>query len=187
MPTIVAISGSLRAKSFNTMLLHAAVAAAPEGTTFEVLSIRDVPLYDGDVEAATGAPPAVAALKAKIAAADGLLLVTPEYNGSIPGPFKNAIDWMSRPAAEIPRVFGGKPAGVIGATPGPGGTTLSQAAWLPVLRALGTVPYFGARLGVSGAGKVFDEHGQLTDAGVRAQVDKYVAGFAQFVARNRRP
>src|SRR6516165_9146617 len=111
MPTIVAISGSLRAKSFNTMLLRAAVAAAPPGATFDVASIRDVPLYDGDVEAATGAPPAVAALRAKIAAADGLLLATPEYNGSIPGVLKNAVDWMSRPAAEIAHVFGGKPVG----------------------------------------------------------------------------
>jgi NAD(P)H-dependent FMN reductase len=186
MPTIVAISGSLRAKSYNTMLLRAAVAAAPAGTSFDVASIRDIPLYDGDAEAATGSPPAVAELKAKIAAADGLLLVTPEYNGSIPGVLKNVIDWLSRPPADIAHVFGGKPAGVIGATPGPGGTTLSQAAWLPVLRALGTLPYFGGRLGVSGAGKVFDEQGQVVDEKVRAQIEKYVAGFAQFVASNRR-
>jgi NAD(P)H-dependent FMN reductase len=131
-------------------------------------------------------PPAVVALKAKVAAADALLLVTPEYNGSIPGVLKNAIDWLSRPAADIPRVFGGKPVGVIGATPGPAGTILSQAAWLPVLRALGMVPYFGGRLGVSGAAKVFDEQGKVVDDKVRAQVEKYVAGFAQFVASHHR-
>ncbi len=186
MPTIVAISGSLRAKSYNTMLLHAAVAAAPPGVTFDVASIRDIPLYDGDVEAASGPPPAVALLKAKIQAADGLLLVTPEYNGSLPGVLKNAIDWLSRPAADIPRVFGGKPAGVIGATPGPNATTLSQAAWLPVLRALGVAPYFGGRLGVPGAAKVFDEQGKIVDDKVRAQVDKYMAGFVAFVAASHR-
>ena len=182
MPTIVAISGSLRSKSFNTLLLGAAVEVAPPGTTFEVGSIKDIPLYDFDVETASGIPPAVAALKDKIAAGGGLLLVTPEYNNSVPGVFKNAIDWLSRPPADIGRVFGGRPVGVIGATPGPGGTSLAQAAWLPILRALGTLPYFGARMMVSGAGKLFDEHGKLTDPSVRGQLEKYIAGFAKFVA-----
>lgn len=85
----------------------------------------------------------MAALKDRIAAADGLLLVTPEYNNSIPGVFKNAIDWLSRPASDIGRVFDGKPVGLIGATPGGMGTPFSQTAWLPVLRTLGTRPFFG--------------------------------------------
>lgn len=97
MPHLVALSGSLRAASINTMLLHAAVDAAPPGTNVEVASIQGIPLYDGDVEAASGSPPAVQALKDRIARADGLLLATPEYNSSIPGVFKNAIDWLSRP------------------------------------------------------------------------------------------
>jgi len=83
--------------------------------------------------------------QAAIAAADGLLLVTPEYNNSIPGVFKNAIDWLSRPPADISRVFGGKPVAIIGASPGGFGTILSQEAWLPVLRTLGTKPWFGGR------------------------------------------
>jgi NAD(P)H-dependent FMN reductase len=186
MTTIVAIAGSVRARSFNLMLLHAAVELAPAGTTVESASIKDIPLYDGDGEAASGVPPAVQALKDRIAAADGVLLVTPEYNNSLPGVFKNAIDWTSRPPADMARVYAGKPVGVIGATPGPGGTGLAQAAWLPVLRTLGTLPFFGARVQVSHAAKVFDEHGKLTDPAVRGQVEKYMAAFGRFVAHQAR-
>jgi NAD(P)H-dependent FMN reductase len=183
MPRIIGLSGSLRRGSFNSMLLRAAVAAAPEGTTIEVATIRGIPLYDGDVEAESGVPEAVARLKEQIVGADGLLLVTPEYNNGMPGVLKNTIDWLSRPAADIARIFGGRPVGIIGATPGPGGTSLSQAAWLPVLRTLGTLPWFGGRVSVSKAGQVFDAEGRLQDPVVRAQVDKYVAGFARFVER----
>jgi NAD(P)H-dependent FMN reductase len=183
MATILGISGSLRSGSYNTMLLRAAAALAPQGTTIEIASLRDIPLYDGDVEAKSGIPAPVAALKEQIVAAAGVLLVTPEYNNSLPGVLKNAIDWLSRPPADIARVFGGKPFGLIGATPGQGGTLLAQAAWLPVLRTLGTQPWFGARVHVSGADKVFDDKGGLTDAKVRGQLEKYVTGFAKFVAR----
>jgi NAD(P)H-dependent FMN reductase len=186
MVTILAIAGSVRARSFNQMLLRAAIERAPAGTTVETASIEDIPLYNGDLEAASGSPAPVEALKERIAKADGVLLITPEYNNSLPGVFKNAIDWTTRPPADLPRIYGGKPIGVIGATPGPGGTGMAQAAWLPVLRTLGTLPFFGARLQVAHAGKVFDEHGALTDATVRAQLDKYMAGFAAFVARQAR-
>jgi chromate reductase len=186
MTSLLAIAGSVRAKSFNAMLLRAAVEAAPAGVTVEVASIRGIPLYDGDDETSSGIPPAVAALKDRIAAAPGVLLVTPEYNNSLPGVFKNAIDWTSRPSADIQRVYGGKPIGVIGATPGRGGTGLAQAAWLPVLRTLGTLPYFGARVQVAEAAKVFDETGRLVDPAVKAVLAKYMAGFAEFVARHAR-
>ena len=186
MTTILAIAGSVRAKSFNAMLVRAAIELAPAGTTVETASIKDIPLYDGDAEAASGVPPPVQALKDRIVQARGVLLVTPEYNNSLPGVFKNAIDWTSRPASDIARVWGGRPTGVIGATPGRGGTGLAQAAWLPVLRTLGTLPFFGGRVQVSGAGKVFDDHGLLVDPTVRAQVEKYMAGFAAFVARHAR-
>ena len=95
--TILGIAGSLRQSSFNAALLRAAAAAAPAGCTVDIASIRGIPLYDGDVEEATGVPEMVETLKERVAAADGLLLVTPEYNNSIPGVFKNAIDWLSRP------------------------------------------------------------------------------------------
>src|SRR5262249_25279751 len=93
--TILAVAGSTRAGSFNQMLLRPAIGLAPAGTTVESASIAGIPLYDGDSEAASGVPPAVVALKERIARADGVLLVTPEYNNSLPGPFKNAIDWTS--------------------------------------------------------------------------------------------
>src|SRR5712691_8094834 len=104
--TILGIAGSLRQNSFNAALLRAAAAAAPAGCTVDIASIRGIPLYDSDVEAATGVPAVVETLKERVAAADGLLLVTPEYNNSIPGVFKNVIDWLSRPPQDIPRVSG---------------------------------------------------------------------------------
>ena len=186
MATIIGISGSLRAKSLNAALLRVAAELAPAGTTIQIESIREIPLYNGDVEAA-GAPAAVKALKDRIAAADGLLLVTPEYNNSIPGVFKNAIDWLSRPPDDSARVFGGKPVGLIGASPSRFGTLLSQTAWLQVLKALGTRPWFGQSLYLSGANKLFDAAGNLADEESRKRVQAYLAGFAKFVAESGRP
>src|SRR3954467_7246328 len=117
MTTILAIAGSLRDRSFNAMLMRAAAELAPAGTTVETASIKDIPLYDGDQEAEAGIPPVVQALKDRIAAAPGVLLVTPEYNNSLPGAFKNAIDWTSRPPADLGRGYGGKTIGGVGATP----------------------------------------------------------------------
>jgi NAD(P)H-dependent FMN reductase len=121
-------------------------------------------------------------LKAAIAAANGLLLSTPEYNNSIPGVFKNAIDWLSRPSADIAKVFGGKPVALFGASPGPYGTLLGQSAWLPTLRMLGTKPWFGGRLMVANADDVFDATGQLTDEGLKERLRKFLAGFVRFAA-----
>jgi chromate reductase len=182
MATIIGISGSLRRASYNTALLRAAAELAPAGLTIEIASIRDIPLYDGDLEDEHGVPEPVRKLQARIAAADGLLLVTPEYNNSIPGVLKNAIDWLTRPPAEIPRVFGGKPVALMGATPGQGGTALAHTAWLPVLRTLGTQPWFGPRAYVSGAARVFDAEQRMVDDAARATVTKFVTGLAEFVA-----
>ena len=182
MPNIVGISGSLRRGSFNTALLHAAVELAPAGTTIEIASIAEVPLYNGDVELA-GVPAPVQALKDKVASADGLLIATPEYNNSIPGVVKNTIDWLSRPPSDIPKIFRDKKVAIMGATPGQGGTLLSQAAWLPILRTLGVDPFFGGRLGVSGANKLFDADGKLVDNDVRERLKKFIEGFAAFCSR----
>jgi len=187
MATIVGISGALRRGSCNAALLRSAVELAPVGFEIEVVSIREFPLYDGDLEAEQGIPEPVRIVKDRITACDGLLLVTPEYNNSIPGVFKNAIDWMSRPPKDIARVFGGRPVALMGATPGPGGTILAHAAWLPVLRTLGTEFWSGPRVYVSNAAKVFDANGRLLDEGIRAAVARHLAGFAEFVARTRVP
>ncbi len=178
---IIGLAGSLRKGSYNSMLLRAAAELAPESVKLEVATIRGIPLYDGDAEAKDGIPEAVAALKDEIASADGLLLATPEYNGSIPGVFKNAIDWLTRPPADVPRVFGGRAVALTGATPGRLGTALAQAAWLPTLRALGTRVWAGPRLMVSSANKAFDEDGRLIDEGVRKNVREFMKGFAEFI------
>lgn len=182
MTTIIGLCGSLRQGSFNRMLLHAAVEAAPPGTVVNPESIREIPLYDGDVEEAQGVPLAVQRLKDRIAEADGLLLVTPEYNNSMPGVLKNAIDWLSRPAADIPRVFRGRSVAIMGATPGPGGTALSQAAWLPVVRTLGMRAWFERAVRISDAGSVFDGDGRVADAATRQRIRTFVEGFAVFAA-----
>lgn len=176
MPTIIGIAGSLRKGSFNKSLLRAAAERAPAGTTVEIASIAEFPLYDGDVEAEHGLPAAVTALKDRIAAADALLLVTPEYNGSIPGVFKNAIDWMSR-GGDMARVFGDKPVAIMGATPGMGGTRLAQTAWLPVLRVLGANAWFGKQLYVTGASKVFGPDGALVDDKIGQLVGEFMTAF----------
>lgn len=181
MMKIIGITGSLRSGSFNTALLRVGTGLVPSGTTLEITTLKGIPLYDGDIEVNEGVPPAVVALQAQIAAADALLLATPEYNNSIPGVFKNAIDWLSRPPSEIARVFGGRPVAVIGASPGGFGTILSQNAWLPVLRTLGTRPWFGGRLLVSRAQHVFNESGEMVDEAARKQLQAFLAGFVEFI------
>jgi len=180
--TIIGISGSLRRGSFNSALLRAATELMPEGAKLEIGSIEGIPLYNADVEAAEGVPGRVTELKNQIIASNGVILATPEYNNSIPGVTKNAIDWLSRPVADIKTVFGGRPFAIMGASPGGFGTILSQNAWLPVLRTLGTKPWFGSRLMVSRAGSVFDELGILKDDAVKKQLEDFLKGFVSFAS-----
>jgi len=182
---LIGLSGSLRQGSYNSALLRSAAGLMPDDAELVVASIRGIPLYDGDVEASQGIPEPVAALKEVIAAADGLLLVTPEYNNSIPGVFKNAIDWLSRPPADISRIFGGRPVAVIGASPGGFGTILSQNAWLPVLRTLGAEFWSGGRLMVSRAQTVFNQDGTLADQKIEEQLRTYLKGFVEFTRAAR--
>jgi chromate reductase, NAD(P)H dehydrogenase (quinone) len=180
MLTIIGISGSTRRGSFNSSLLRALAAAAPQDVEVRIESIAAIPLYNGDEEAAHGVPEPVAKLKDAIASAQELLLVTPEYNNSLPGVAKNAIDWCSRPPADLPRVFRHKPVAIAGASPGGFGTVLSQNAWLPVFRTLGANLYTGKLL-VSRASSVFDANGNVTDAAVRDSLQKFMAGFIAFI------
>lgn len=185
MTQLVGVSGSLRKGSFNTALLRAAVSLVPDGFALEVRTLHDIPLYDGDEEAAGKIPAAASDLKEAIVRADGVIFATPEYNGSIPGVFKNGVDWLSRPVADIKRVFGGKPLALFGASPGNYGTILAQTAWLPVLRALGVNYWTGGRLFVPRAATVFDADGNLTDLAIRDQLQKFLAGFTAFVSSSR--
>jgi NAD(P)H-dependent FMN reductase len=178
---IIGISGSLRSGSYNSALLRAAQQVLPADVQLEIGTIKGIPLYDGDVETRDGIPASVQALKNSIIQADGLLLVTPEYNNSMPGVLKNAIDWLSRPPADSGKVFGNRPVTIMGASPGGFGTVLAQAAWLPVLRTLGMRPWFGPKMLVSRANTVFDASGELQDEAVRKQLGTFMQGFADFI------
>ena len=176
MTTILGLSGSLRRASFNSGLLRAAAELAPSGTTIQIGAIHEVPLYDADLEAAQGIPASVQDLQAQLRDADGLLLVTPEYNNGIPGVFKNAIDWMSRGPGLA--YFVGKPVALLGASPGGFGTVLAQNDWLPVLRTLKAELWAEGRMLVSRASGLFDENGALTDDRTRAALRDFIAGYS---------
>ncbi|MDD5247578.1 MAG: NAD(P)H-dependent oxidoreductase [Rhodocyclaceae bacterium] len=185
---LIGLSGSLRSGSYNSAVLRAAVAMMPPDSELRIDSIAGIPLYDGDVESGEGIPAPVARLKDAIAAADGLLLMTPEYNNSVPGVAKNAIDWLSRPPADSARVFAGKPVAVAGASSGGFGTVLAQNAWLPVFRTLGADLWPGGRLLVSRAASIIDDNGEIVDAATRDNLAKFVRGFVGYVrARRARP
>lgn len=177
---VAAICGSLRRGSYNRLLLHAAIERAPEGLTFEEVAIRDFPPYDEDV-AAEGFPEVVTAAKQRIQAADGLLLVTPEYNFGVPGVLKNAIDWLSRPYTD--RTLRGKPIGVMGASTGWAGTVRAQMALRQTFTFLISPVFDGHTLHVSMAASAFDADGRLVNAGHVENLDTYLVRFAAWLDR----
>jgi len=182
MTEIIALSGSLRKGSWNTILANALAARAPDGCNVGVVTPAGIPLYDGDLEASEGVPREVEALKNRIAAADGLLLVTPEYNQGVPGVMKNTLDWLTRPPADIPRVLGNRAVALCGATPGTAGTRSAQYALLPTLRALGTRVWAGKTLYVAGAAKVFGDDGRLLDEDMDKRLTDFIKGFEGFAS-----
>lgn len=182
---IIGLSGSLRRGSFNSALLRCAAAQMPADSALQIEPIAGIPLYSGDDESAGGIPPVVMRLQDAIAAADGLLLASPEYNNSIPGVAKNAIDWLSRPPAAVPRVFRGRPVALAGASPGGFGTLLGQNAWLPVFRTLGSDLWAGGRLLVSHVAAVVGPDGEIGDAATIDAVRKYMDGFVAHIRARR--
>jgi chromate reductase, NAD(P)H dehydrogenase (quinone) len=182
MTRIIAISGSLRKGSFNTALLHTAKELMPTGVELQIASIEGIPLFNEDVEK-LGAPAAVNTLKDQFAAADGILISTPEYNNSIPGVLKNAIDWISRPNADMAKVFHGKPFALMGASPSGFGTLNAQTAWLPIIRYFKLRPCFANALYVSAAHEKFDANGKLTDEATLMNLKKFINDFALFAQK----
>ena len=164
---ILGISGSLRRHSFNRGLLRAAQAVAPGGVEIDVFDLSDVPLYNDDVNAA-GTPQPAAALQAAVLDADALLVATPEYNTSMSGVLKNAIDWASQPFPN--HVLRDKPVALMGASPGRFGTARAQGDVRSVLTALGCYVLPKPRLQVGGAGEKFSVEGDLQDETVRQQL-----------------
>lgn len=179
---VLAISGSLRRRSYNRALLAAAAECAPPGMSVDLLDpLADVPLFDEDLEQATGGgPDAVRRLRARVAAADGLLIATPEYNQSMPGVLKNAIDWLSRPGPE--EVLAGKPIAVIGASGGPWGTRLAQGALRGVLYATESRVMPPPALFVRDAAGLVDAEGRLVHTPTRDRLRTLLAAFGEWIA-----
>lgn len=182
---IIGISGSLREKSFNTALLRAAAGLAPEKVELEIASLQDIPLYNGDVEDNQGIPASVENLKDRIISSDGILLAIPEYNGQMPGVLKNALDWLTRPYGETARVFGGRCAGIIGATPGISGTRLAQNSAILLLHTFGMKIFSGSQVLISFASKAFDAEGRLVDEAAISQVAGYMEAYARFISGSK--
>lgn len=181
MKKIIAISGSVRKGSLNCFLLSNAKDYLKEGVIMDLASIRGIPLYDGDEEAKNGIPETVQTLKEKIIAADAVLVATPEYNHSIPGTLKNAIDYLTRPPKDLAKVFSQKKFGLIGASVSPFATCYAQTAWLPILRYLNVHPYFGKQLYVTANDKTFTKEGKLVDEAIQKRLSEYMKGFCEFI------
>ena len=175
----IGIAGSLRQGSYNRALLAAAVELSPPGLRIEPASIAEIPLFNGDVEAA-GPPAAVLELKDRVRRADALLLVTPEYNYSVPGVLKNTIDWLSR---KPDQPFAGKPTAIVGASNGYFGTVRSQQHLRAVAAATGMLVMPAPELMVTKAPEKFDAEGRLVDEHTRESLSRVLAAFEAWILR----
>jgi chromate reductase, NAD(P)H dehydrogenase (quinone) len=175
---ILGFAGSLRKASYNRALLRAAQERAPEGMTIEAFDLIDIPLFNADVEA-QGDPPAVAAFKDAIRAADGVLMVTPEYNHGVPAVAKNAVDWASRK----PHVLKGKPVGIIGASITQTGTARGQSQLRQSFEFVDCIAMAQPEILVFRAHEKFDANGALTDAKTAEFLGKYLEAFRDWVLR----
>ncbi len=174
---VLGLSGSLRRASLNTALLLAAKELAPAGMVIEVFDLSPIPLYSEDVRQA-GMPESVVALRTRIAEADAVLIATPEYNYSVPGVLKNAIDWASRPPDQP---FDAKPVAIMGASPARLGTSRAQYHLRQVFVYLNAWPINKPEVMLGGARSLFDDSGRLTDATARGQVADLLAALAAHV------
>ncbi|MEN6410616.1 MAG: NAD(P)H-dependent oxidoreductase [Anaerolineaceae bacterium] len=178
---ILGFAGSLRRASVNRGLLRAASEKLPANVTLEIYDLSDIPLYNGDVEA-SGTPDSVQDFKQRIAAADALLIATPEYNYSIPGVLKNAIDWASRPPASSP--LSGKPAAILGAGGGYG-TVRAQTHLRNVLAAVNVQVLTRPEVLIQNARDKFNADGNLLDAESRQRVWDLIDALAVWTRRLR--
>ncbi len=176
---LLGISGSLRKNSLNTAALHACQDLLPAGVTLSLFDIAAIPLYNEDVRE-QGFPPAVQQFREQIAAADALIFATPEYNYSIPGVLKNAIDWASRPPEQP---FENKPIALIGATPGGFGTSRSQYHLRQVFIYLNGLLLNRPEVMISSAPSKFDAQGQLIDPATAEQLRKMLLALVAWSQR----
>lgn len=174
---LLGIAGSLRTGSYNRGLLRAAAEVLPPGVHLEILRLDDIPLFNADIMA-EGDPPSVEELKQRIAKADALLIATPEYNYSIPGVLKNAIDWASRPSKKS--VLRGKPIGIMGASGGDSGTIRCQLSLRQVFIQTHSFVMVQPELRVPQAGTKFDAAGNLVDVELRERLRNFVGALVEW-------
>jgi chromate reductase len=177
--TILGFAGSLRKNSMNKALLRAAAEVAPDGAKLEIFDLEGIPPFNQDMEIS---PPArVKEFKQKIKAADAILIATPEYNYSIPGVLKNAIDWASRPYGD--NSFEGKPAGIMSASTGMLGGSRAQYHFRQVLLSLNTHPMNRPEVFVGLAGEKINQKGEITDAKTREKIKRLLDALAAWTRR----
>jgi chromate reductase, NAD(P)H dehydrogenase (quinone) len=179
---VVGIAGSLRRASLNRALLVAARELSPPSLVIQIEDLDQVPLFNADLDLA-GPPAAVVRLRESVRAADGLLLVTPEYNHGVPGVLKNAIDWLSQPLRES--ALAGKPTAIMGASPGLAGTARAQTQLRQAFVYTNTPALLQPEVLVSRAPEKFDSAGQLTDDVTRKFVADFLCRFADWLMQYR--
>ncbi len=179
---ILAMSGSLRSRSYNTGLLRAAARVAPPGMDIEIFQLADIPMFDADLEQNHGFPPRVKVLRDQIAQCDAILISSPEYNYSVPAALKNAIDWASRPPDQP---MNGKPLGITGVSRGLFGTVRMQAHLRQIAAGVNLLTMGKPEMFVPNAQGSFDERGDLVDEGVLQKLNEFLNALEKWVTRLR--
>ncbi len=174
---ILGIVGSLRQASYNHVALKAAQELVPAGVVLDLIELHGIPVFNQDHEMAL--PAAVLEFKRRILAADAILFATPEYNYSVPGALKNAIDWASRPFGKS--AWTGKPAALMGASPGSLGTARAQYHLRQILVSFGMSVVSQPEVMIANAAQCFDPDGRLTDAPTREHIQKLLIALVQLV------
>jgi len=175
---VLGISGSLRKASYNTALLRTAAELLPPGMSLEIFDLSPLPMFNEEIEKPF--PEAVAEFRARLAQADALLIATPEYNSSISGALKNAIDWASR-SPQPPLI--GKPVAILGASTGNFGTLRAQLHLRQILTHVGALPLGKPEVLVARAAQAFDSEGKLVDAAAQGFVQDLLTALAKWVGR----
>lgn len=183
---ILALSGSLRVDSYNRMLLNALEEVALDSCDFSYLSLQDIPVYNQDEEDDLGIPTEIKEMQDRLIECDGLMIATPEYNHGVPGVLKNAVDWLTRPPEKIESVFHDLPLGLVGVTPGLGGTVLAQKAWQPILQTLRVKVFRSDSLALSEAGYIFNNEGEVLDYETRNDLKQFMRHYSKFVKAHTR-
>ncbi len=180
---ILGIAGSLRRESYNRAALRAATRFVPEGAILETFELDGIPVFNQDEE--QNPPSKVSELKRRIRAADAVLFATPEYNYSLPGVLKNAIDWASRPYGDS--AWNGKPAAIMGASPGATGTARAQYHLRQIFVYLNMLPINVPEVMIGNAGARFDKEGNLTDEKTKDLIHQLLQNLVEWTRRIEQP